>query len=322
MNKPSVDVAVVAYNQEDLIEETIDSIINQTYENIRKIIIADDGSTDRTPIIIEDYARNNSLILPILAKKNKGIAYNVNRALKMVGADYLCIIGGDDLMYPQKIDKQINYLNLNSDLVACAHDMDVYNSNSKKSLGKFSEIISFKKVVGEITVESIFDPSLFICASSVMFKTESIPDNGFDIRLKYLNDFLFNVDVLMKGNLGFIDEVLGTYRIHGDNVTSSEDAKKIGFEDALIAFSIITSRYPELIKLVKKRKEATYIDQILKSVREGNKKRAKILSKVLIYEGSYFKGIGAYLISIILNKERIDYVYQNRRLLNFFLRFV
>ena len=48
----------------------------------------------------------------------------------------------------------------------------------------------------------------------------------------------------MKGNIGFIDEVLGTYRIHGNNITSSEDAKKFGFEDALIAFSIIISRYP------------------------------------------------------------------------------
>ena len=322
MDKTSVDIAIIAYNQETLIKETIESVINQSYDNINKIIVSDDGSTDMTPKIIKELADANSSIKPILAKKNKGIAYNVNRAIKHLNADYVCIMGGDDLMHPQKIEKQVNYLNLNKHLVGCAHDMDVFDTNNGKSRGKFSEIISFKRIEGELNVESLFDPSLFLCPSSFLYHKEKLPKNGFDLRLKYLNDFLFNLEVLMKGNLGFIDEVLGIYRIHDDNVTSTEDAKKIGFEDALIAFSIITSRYPELIKLVKKRKEATYIDQILKSVREGNRKRGKILSKVLIYEGSYFKGIGAYLISVVLNKERIDYLYQNRRLLKFFLQFV
>jgi glycosyltransferase involved in cell wall biosynthesis len=322
MNNPSVDVVIITYNQENLIKETIESVINQTYDNLMKIIITDDGSTDKTPKIIEDYAENNPIIKPILAKKNKGIAHNINRALKYVSSDYVCIMGGDDLMHTQKIEKQVNYLNSKDDLVACGHDMDVFNTNTNQSMGKFSEIISFKKVNGELNIKSIFDPSLFICPSSFLYIREKLPKNGFDTRLKYLNDFLFTVELLMKGNIGYTDEILGTYRIHGNNVTSSDDAKKMAFEDALIAFSIIISKYPELMKLVKKRKEALYIDQILKSVGEGNSKRAKILSKVLIYECSYFKGIGAYLISFMLNKERVDYIYQNRTLLKFFLRFV
>ena len=265
MNRPSVDVAIVTYNQEDLIKETLDSVINQTYDNINRIIVSDDASTDNTPNIIEEYALIDPRIIPILAQKNKGIAFNVNRGLKQVNANYVCAMGGDDLMYKHKIEKQVEYLKSNSDLVGCAHDMDVFNNDTGKSLGKFSEIISLKKIKREINIESIFDPSLFLCPSSFLFKTEIIPKNGFDTRLKYLNDFVFNVDILMKGNLGFLDEVLGTYRLHGDNVTSSEDAKKMGFEDALIAFSIILSRYPELYKLVKQRKIATFIDQILKS---------------------------------------------------------
>ena len=173
MNGPPVDVAVIAYNQEELIKETIESVINQSYRNINQIIITDDGSTDNTPKIIEDYSLTNPLIKPILAKKNKGIAHNANRALKEISAKYVFFIAGDDLMHPLKIEKQMNYLKLNKDLVACAHDMDVYNSNTRKSLGKFSEIISFKKVKGELNVKSIFDPSLFICASSFLYKTEN-----------------------------------------------------------------------------------------------------------------------------------------------------
>jgi len=323
MNKPSVDIAVIAYNQELLIKETLDSIVNQSYEKINHIIVTDDGSTDGTPKIIGEYSSKNPIIIPVLAKKNKGIAHNMNRALKYVNADYVVIMGGDDLMHKQKIEKQVNYLNLNTDLVACTHDVDVFNSKTGKSLGKFSEIISFKKKVNEeLSVKSLFDPSLFLSASAVMYRSEKIPPNGFDTRLKYLNDFLFNVEILMKGNLGYIDEVLGTYRIHGNNVTSSQEAKMMGYEDTMIAFSIILSKYPELFSLVKKRKIATYIDQILKSVKDGNSERAKILSRVLISEGSYIKGISAFLLAGILNKDRVDKIYENRRLLKFFLKFV
>lgn len=322
MNKSSVDVAIIAYNQEYFIKETIESILSQKYDNINKIIIADDGSTDETPRIIKEYASNNSVIEPILAKKNKGIAKNVNRALKNVTAEYVCIIGGDDPMYPQKIEKQVNYLNNNSDLVACAHEVDVFNSVIGEFIGSFSDVFSFKKAGDKIGIESIFHPSLFLNASSVMYKTEKIPKNGFDTRLKYLNDFLFLVEVLVNGNLGYIDEKLGIYRIHDSNVTKNEDAQKFALEDALVAFSIIISRFPELRGLVKKRKEATYIYHILKSIKAGNKKRAITLSKVLMSEGSYIKGIGGYLLSIILNKKIADSLYRNKGLLNNLVRFI
>jgi glycosyltransferase involved in cell wall biosynthesis len=322
MDKSTVDIIVITYNQESLIEETLDSILNQTYDNINQIIVTDDGSIDRTPDIINEYAQDNPLIKPILAKKNKGIAHNINRGLNEIDADYVSITGGDDLMHPNKIEKQVYYLDLNVDSVVSAHDMDVFNTNLEQSLGKFSDIISFKKIEGKVNIESIFDHSIFLCPSSFLYKSEIIPENGFDTRLKYLNDFVFSVDILMKGNLGFIDEVLGTYRIHGNNITSSEEAKKMGFEDALIAFSIILSRYPELYKLVKQRKVATYFDQILKSIKNEDDKKAKILSKVLMTDGSYFSGILAYLLSTVLNKNIIDKIYENRRLLKLFLKFI
>ncbi|MGP8025019.1 MAG: glycosyltransferase family 2 protein [Methanobacterium sp.] len=320
MNDPSVDVVIITYNQENFINDTINSVIKQSYENIGKIIVSDDGSTDKTPSIIETYVSNNSLIEPVLAKNNKGIAYNINRALKRVDGDYISILGGDDLMLQQKIEKQVNYFNINPDVVACVHDMDVFDSFTGKSLGKFSEVMSFKKIKDKVGVESLFDPAICHCDSSVMYRAEKISEIGFDERLKFRNDFLFDVEVLMKGKLGFIDEILGRYRIHGDNVTLSDEVKKFGLEDSLIAYSIIIARYPELHSLVNKRRNATYMANILECVRNGNSDRAKNLSKVLMSEGSYIKGLGAYLLSSIFNKERVDKLYQNKRLLKFFVK--
>jgi glycosyltransferase involved in cell wall biosynthesis len=321
MSKSSVNVLIFTYNQENLVKETLESVINQSYQNISKIIVADDGSTDETPHIIEEHALRNPLIEPVLAKKNKGIAYNMNRALKRVDADYVSFLDGDDLMFPQKIEKQVNYLDANPDLVACSHDMDVFDSSKGRSLGKFSEVISFKKIKGKIGVESIFDPSILLCPSSNMYRAEILPSDGFDTRVKYFYEFLFMVEVLIKGKLGFMDEVLGLYRLHSANVTSSPDFKELGLENTLIVYSIITSRYPELYSQVKKRKTATYLARILEYIRDGNNKRAKDLSKVLMSEGSIFKGFVAYMASFILSEERAEKLFKNKRLIKIFLKY-
>ncbi len=320
MSKTSVNVLIVTYNQENLVKDTLDSVLNQSYDNISKIIIADDGSTDETPNIIKEYALTNPSIKPILAKKNRGITYNMNRALKHTDGDYISFLDGDDQMYPQKIEKQVNYLDINHDLVGCMHDMDVFDSCMGKMLGKFSEVLSFKNnIEGKIQVESIFDPSILLCPSSSMYRSEILPVNGFDDRLEYWSEFLFIVEILMKGDLGFMDEVLGLYKLHGSNASLSVGMKESGLETALIVYSIIQSRYPELYSLVKRRRNATYLANILECVKDGNNEKAKNLSKILISEGNYFKGLGAFLLSSTLNKERAHKLLNNKRIMNFFV---
>jgi glycosyltransferase involved in cell wall biosynthesis len=320
MSKPSVNILIFTYNQEALVKETIESVINQSYENITRIIIADDGSTDKTPEIIKEYALNNPSIEPVLGNKNKGIAHNMNRALKRADGDYISFLDGDDMMHRQKIEKQVKYLGENPDLVACAHDMDVFDSCKGESLGKFTEVLNFRKMEDRIGVKSVFDPSLLLCPSSVMYRNEIIPNNGLDTRLKYWYDFLFTVEVLVKGDMGFMDEILGMYRLHGANATQSQDMKELGLENALLAYSIIISRYPELYPLVKKRRNATYVSKILECIKRGDVNRARKLSRVLMAEGSFIKGMGSYILSNVLNEQRVDSLLNNKGLINFILK--
>jgi glycosyltransferase involved in cell wall biosynthesis len=320
MAKPSVDILIFTYNQEKLVKDTIESVINQSYENISKIIVADDGSTDKTQELINAYAIDNPLIEPVLGKENKGIAYNMNRALKRSNAYYVSFLDGDDIMFQHKIKKQVEYLTKNPDLVACAHDMDVFDVCKGKSLGNFSEVINFKKVERKITLESLFNPSLLLCPSSIMYKSEIIPNNGLDSRLKYWYDFLFIVEVLIKGDLGVMDEVLGSYKLHEGNATKSIDMNELGLENALLAYSIIIAKYPELYSLVKKRRNATYVSKIMECIKKGDVDRAKKLSRILISEGSFSKGIVSYFLSSILNEKRVDSLLNNKGLLNFVLK--
>ena len=85
-------------------------------------------------------------------------------------------------------------------------------------------------------------------------------------------------------------------------VSGNDKIHKMGLEEFLIAYSIITARYPELYSLVKKGKSSLYFAKVMRCIMGGNKKRARNLSKVLLSEGNYIKGTIAYILSFILNK--------------------
>lgn len=107
--KVKVDVLIPTYNREQYIEECLDSILNQTYKDIN-IIIYDDGSTDRTKQIIENYQKTNSNIQYIRGVENKGVSFARNILLENSSGDYIAWQDSDDISNPYRIEKSLNYI--------------------------------------------------------------------------------------------------------------------------------------------------------------------------------------------------------------------
>jgi len=103
--EPLVSIIIPVYNGEKYICEAIDSAIAQTYSNI-EIIVVDDGSTDKTKIVLERY-RNK---IEYLYKEHEGISKALNFAIEKAKGDYISWLSHDDLYLPQKISKQVNIL--------------------------------------------------------------------------------------------------------------------------------------------------------------------------------------------------------------------
>jgi glycosyltransferase involved in cell wall biosynthesis len=301
--EPLVSVGIVTYNQEKFIADCIDSVINQTYEHIT-IAIADDASSDATPSIVREYANRYSNIKAVLAAENKGIAHNINRALQSLEGDYLVILDGDDLMYPTKVEQQVNYLEENADVIACAHEVDVFDSAKGQVTGRFSNIFSKKKPKAKVGVEFLFDFALALSPCSYMYRRNFVPP--FDPRLKYQSDYLSSVEVFKNGKLGYIDEVLGAYRRHDKNVTKASDFQRAWLEEQLVALAIITARYPELSNLVKARRTQAYITQIGRCLLDGDKNRAKLYSKALFFDGAYLRGVLFLALSNVVSSDVIQ----------------
>lgn len=117
---PFVTIGIPTYNVGRFIALSIKSVLAQTYTNF-ELIITDDGSTDNTVEEIRKF--NDPRIKLIVGTENRGISYRLNQQIDMAKGDFFFRMDGDDIMFPDRVEKQVNYL--------LGHpDMDVVGANA------------------------------------------------------------------------------------------------------------------------------------------------------------------------------------------------
>lgn len=125
----NVDVIMAAYNEEMRVSISIESILTQTYTDWR-LLICDDGSKDRTFEIISEYA----LMYPgkIIALKNninKGLTYTLNKLISMSNAKYVARMDADDKSRPDRLLKQVSFLDANMEYAMVGTAVEKYDEN-------------------------------------------------------------------------------------------------------------------------------------------------------------------------------------------------
>jgi glycosyltransferase involved in cell wall biosynthesis len=213
---PKVSVLVITYNQEKFIRETIESVITQDYPNF-EYIIADDGSIDSTPDIILEYAKKYpNIIVPLVGNPNVGITGNSNRGLSRCVGDYIALQGGDDFFLPGKISAQVQWFRQSNRRAICGHLLKICDETSQ--------------IIGDHKTHTLsgFGPKLWIQrgtlygATSVMIRRDILPEYGFDDRLGTVSDWKLYIDSLKEDlEFGLVNEFLGVYRKHSNNVTNN-----------------------------------------------------------------------------------------------------
>lgn len=124
-----VSIIIPAYNASKTIEESLDSVVNQTWKNI-EVFVIDDGSEDDTFGIAEKYQSNK---IKVLKQKNSGACVARNKGLTLSSGDYIQFLDADDVLSSDKIEKQIQVLNGCQDLMAICdtvHFFDGENYNN------------------------------------------------------------------------------------------------------------------------------------------------------------------------------------------------
>lgn len=247
---PKVSIAVITYNQAPLLRECLESIAAQTYQNL-EVVVADDASTDDTPEVLREFQdRLGSRLVVVRADRNEGITANSNRAHHACTGELVAWIGGDDVMFPTKIEKQVAFMEAHPDCVVSYHNLDVFLSDTGASLGEWNRRNRY-----EGGVEVAIRRGTFNGASSTMVRRAATPPGGFDPRVPIASDWLYWVETLGGGGtIRYLDEVLGRYRRHANNVTAGAPAKRLrNVEDHIVSAAIILSRFPRHARAARSR---------------------------------------------------------------------
>jgi glycosyltransferase involved in cell wall biosynthesis len=291
---PLVTVAVITYNQKELLRETIESILSQKTEFSFEILICDDASTDDTASMCLEYEANNSgLIRYLRLEKNSGITANSNQGIKHGKGKYFALIGGDDLFLPNKIQIQTQYMEENPEVTISYHSVDIFDSASNKTL----LITNQTKVDTPRTLHELVQ----ICipgSVSVMVRNDALPECGFDSRLPTVSDWLFYIEVAAKGKIGFIPETLARYRKHG-NQASFRTFELL--EESLSNLDLAAEKLSDIKDLsfsIKKGKARYLAGEAFRQLMSGNRK----LANQLLVKANKQKFNIVYFIGLLLTK--------------------
>lgn len=245
-----ISVVMPAYNAEKYIAQSIDSLLNQTYQNFELIII-NDGSTDRTKIIIDGY--KDKRIVPI-HQKNQGVSKSLNNGIKISKGDFICRIDSDDICLENRIERQLKEFNKDRELV-------LVSSNIIK-IDKKNKIIGYTFFPSsDHEIKRVLLKKNIIVHPSVMIRKSALVSAGcYNEKIeKYFEDYALWLSLSKLGKFKIIKEPLIKYRIHSESLTvcMPNDIKLIlekyknGHTLSQHDYDIISSSKPEKINLKK-----------------------------------------------------------------------
>ena len=207
-----VSIIMPAYNSEKHISEAIDSVINQSLSDWEMIII-DDGSTDCTGKITDEYSQKDFRI-KVFHQSNKGVSAARNYALERITGGYVTFLDSDDVYHPERLKMMVDELSKDPDCDAVFANYQEFRGNTRI---EEDSVINSAEVLQEKIVEKIIQDSRLQFMWNVMMKSE-IAKNVRFADLKFAEDYCFIRDCscYMK-KITVIDPVLYYYRRDNEN---------------------------------------------------------------------------------------------------------
>ena len=211
LNETIVDIILPNYNSSSYLEETLNSVINQSFNNWNLKII-DDNSDKKTKDILRNYSNKKNIEI-VWLKKNKGAGFCRNLALRKSKSKYIAFIDSDDIWDRDKLKKQISFMEKNN------FSFTYTNYQPFKDVKK-------KIYLKEIKPKKQFTFSKFVkdtsIATSTMIVKKSLIGNIKFIKTKICEDYFFKCKILKKTNANCLLENLTHYRIRKNSLQNSK----------------------------------------------------------------------------------------------------
>ena len=229
---PTISIIIPAYNAEQFLRKTLDSVLAQTFRDL-EIIVVNDASTDGTASVIDHYATLDQRIRAVHKTKNEHVSKARNDALEMASGDYLLFVDSDDWIEPETCERALAALDAHgADLVMWSYIREVGESSRPKRIFDSEQVFSadavreklYRRMVGA-SAEELAQPENADALCTIwgkLYRRALIEQNQIrfpDIRKTgTYEDGLFNLEVMAHVKKAvFLDEYFYHYRRNQDS---------------------------------------------------------------------------------------------------------
>lgn len=231
-----ISIITPSYNSEKTIRRTIESVLNQTYNNI-EYIIKDGGSTDDTLKIIEEYSDEfikKGIDYKYVSHLDSGIADAFNQGIALASGEYVGIINSDDWYEKDAVETIVSYID-NKHLVYCG-DLNLWNDS-----------IFIKRRKSRL---NLLPFGMYVMHPTVFVKRNLYKQNEFDSSLKIAMDYdlMLQIRSINSNCFKYIPSTIANMKLGG----VSSDLRKMRYEESLVIERYFSGAYLIIIKLIKK----------------------------------------------------------------------
>ncbi|WP_072594054.1 glycosyltransferase family 2 protein [Campylobacter concisus] len=233
---PVVSVVMSVYNAEKYLDAAIRSILEQTYNNFEFIII-NDGSNDRSLEIIKKYKNEDDRIV-LVSRENRGLISSLNEGIAKARGEYIVRMDADDISLPFRIEKQLQVMEHEKDIVVCGSWINIFGENINEKVARYFE--HDKQIKANLLVSCCF------AHPSVMIRKDAFTNNNilYDERFKNAEDYHLWTQLAKVGKFYNIPEILLKYRFLETSITRLSD------KDCSKRYNVLKDIFKEALKAV------------------------------------------------------------------------
>ncbi len=229
----SISVVIPAYNMEDLIVKTLDSLTVQTVSP-NEVIVVNDGSTDDTLNVVQSWLSINDVnfSVQIIDKTNGGLSSARNCGIRLANYELIALLDSDDRYEPTFIETALSAFEAKSDLalffanqrVVDEHDQKMIDWLEVKSITecRYSTLVGNINLLNESIIPKLVNGNFISCSASVFNKSFFNLDELYDESLKAGEDVEFLMRVLRDKHVAFTYEELAIVLRHSGSITQSK----------------------------------------------------------------------------------------------------
>lgn len=261
-----VSVIIPAYNSETFISDCIDSVLNGTYKNT-EIIVVNDGSTDNTAKICDEYAARYSNI-KVIHSENGGVSSARNKGIDAASGDYITFVDVDDKLTEDAIEVLVSASEKTGADVTAATTfrLGINDPLVKKISSNNVQILTDSVEIIKKSVENLFQP-----VYAKLFRRDFIGDTRFVVGKKINEDTFFNFQCLLKSkSVAVVDNYIYAYVFNPASASQAPFSEKfydiIYFKDEKVRLLKENfPEHPELVTMVEFRSNIDFLNKMASS---------------------------------------------------------